>query len=85
VDIGDLIRDGHLARIRQRSVKVLDLSLAKVDRGDFTDASLERILIEEKHLHGVVKPTLDLHKGRPTLVFATSVKHAEALAGCSTS
>lgn len=81
VDIGDLIRDGYLAPIRQRVVKVLDLSLATVRDGDFTDASLERILIEEKHLHEVVKPTLDLCKGRPTLVFATSVRHAEALAG----
>jgi superfamily II DNA or RNA helicase len=80
VEIGDLIRDGHLAPIRQRVVKVLDLSLAKVQGGDFTDASLERILTEERHLHEVAKPTLELSKERQTLVFATSVKHAAALA-----
>lgn len=80
IDIRDLIDAGYLSGVRQWPVKVLDLSRVKIDDGDFDEASLERVLMEERHLHEVVKPTLELAGDRPTLVFATTVNHARALA-----
>ncbi len=80
VDIRDLIDAGYLANVRQWPVKVLDLSRLKMGPDGPDEASLERILLEERHLHEVVKPTLELSGDRPTLVFAKSIAHATALA-----
>lgn len=80
VDIRDLIDTGYLCRVRQWPVRVLDLSRVKIGDDDLDEASLEKILLEEKHLHEVVKPTMELAGDRPTLVFGTTVAHAKALA-----
>lgn len=81
-DMGDLIRAGYLSPLRQHLVRIESVSLEKVHRddGDFSDAAMEKILTQERVLHEVVRPALDLAGPRPALVFATSVKHAEALA-----
>lgn len=80
IDIRDLIDAGYLCTVRQHTVRVLDLSRVKMVDGDLDEASLERILTEERHLHEVVKPVLELAGDRPTLVFGMTVRHAELLA-----
>ena len=80
VDIRDLIDAGYLCNVRQWPVKVLDLSRVKIADGDFDGPLLDKILCEERHLHEVVRPTMDLSGDRPTLIFGTSVLHAQALA-----
>lgn len=80
VDIRDLIDAGYLANVRQWPVKVLDLSRVKISDGDLDGPLLDKILLEERHLHEVVRPTMDLAGVRPTLVFGVSVAHAQALA-----
>lgn len=79
VDIRDLIDAGYLCNVRQWPVKVLDLSRVKITDGDLDGPLLDKILQEERHLHEVVKPTMDLAGDRPTLVFGVSVAHAQAL------
>lgn len=81
-DVRDAIRDGHLVPIRQKAVHVegLDLSNVRASRGDLDEAELEAILTEDRNLHGVAHPTLELAGDRPTMIFAASVAHARALA-----
>jgi superfamily II DNA or RNA helicase len=80
-DIRDAIRDGHLAPIRAVAVDVegLDLSGLSKSQGDFSVTELEQIMSEEKHLHEVAQPTLELAADRPTIVFAVTVEHAKLL------
>lgn len=82
VDMGDLIRAGHLSPLRRHLVRIESVSLEKVrvDDDDFSDSALEKILIQERALHEVVRPTLDLAGARPSLAFTATVAHAEALA-----
>lgn len=77
-----MIRDGWLSRILRESIKIESVSLDKVPtrRGDFSEKALGRILTQERPLHEVVKPTLDLSGSRPTIVFSATVAHAQALA-----
>jgi len=81
-DIRDAIRDGYLAPITAKRVEVesLDLSEVKTRTGDLSQEELAAIMSEERHLHAVAKPTLDLAGNRPTLVFAVTVDHAKQLA-----
>ena len=78
----DGIRGGWLAQIRQMRVVVesLDFSQVRSTAGDLNDEDLERILLEEQHLHAVAAPILQHAANRRTLVFATSVEHAHQLA-----
>ena len=81
--IEDGIRGGWLAPVRQMRVVVESLDFSKVrstTAGDLNEQDLERILLEEQHLHAVAAPTLQHAGNRRTLVFATSVAHAHQLA-----
>lgn len=85
--IVDAINDGWLVPIEQQFVQVegLDLSGAthKVttnDRGDISDATIARIFKDEAILHRVVDPTFELAGDQQTIVFASSVDHAERMA-----
>jgi len=80
-EINDAIRDGWLVNILQTSVFVdgLDFSHARTTAGDLNGADLAKIMEEEETLHGIATPTIELAKGRKTLVFAASVHHAERL------
>lgn len=80
--IVDAINDGWLVPIEQQFVQVegLDLSQAKTNKGDFSDASLSRIFKEESILHRVVDPTFELAGDQQAIVFASSVEHAERMA-----
>lgn len=81
-EIVDAIHDGWLVPIETRAVVVdgLDLSEVRTTAGDLNGADLSRVMEYEQNLHEIAHPTLDITKGRKTLVFATSVAHAERLA-----
>lgn len=76
------IADGWLVPIQQKAITVegLDFSQVKSLAGDLHESQLESILIEEKLLHSVAAPTVELSGDRPTLVFCVTVKHAEKMA-----
>lgn len=80
VELPELIRGGYLVPVRQRAVRVLDLKRIPVKGPDLDEKLLDKILQEERHLHEVVRPTMAAAGDRPTVVYATSVDHAKALA-----
>jgi superfamily II DNA or RNA helicase len=81
-DMRTAIREGFLAPLRARRVLVgdIDLSAIRSHHGDFDQAELGKRLTEEKALHGVVSPLVELCGKRRTLVFGVDVAHAHALA-----
>jgi len=74
--------DGWLVPIetQQVIVKDLDFSHVKTIAGDLNQGELATIMQQEKVLHGVVSPTIEIAGKRKTLVFASSVAHAERMA-----
>lgn len=76
------INDGYLCPISQRlvTVKSLDFTDVKTAQGDLSISDLDRVMRYEKNLHGVVMPTLEISGDRQTLIFASSIKHAERMA-----
>lgn len=80
--IQDAINDGWLVPIEQQFVMVdgLDLSAVRTTCGDLNEGDLARIMELEENLHGIVDPTIELAGDTPTLVFASSVDHAERMA-----
>lgn len=81
-EIRDAIDDGYLVPIRAKIVLVDDIDLSNVRRtaGDLNESDLDDVLMRQKAIQGIVKPTLDLSADRPTLIFANSVAHAHSLA-----
>lgn len=74
--------DGWLVPVHQRVVKVDGLDFSKVrtnNKGDFSESELEAILAQEKMLHAVVAPTIELAGDLPALVFCVTIQHAELL------
>lgn len=80
--IQDAIEDGWLVPIEQQFVMVegLDLSGVRTTAGDLNEGDLTRIMETEENLHGIVDPTIQLAGDTPTLVFASSVDHADRMA-----
>lgn len=80
-EITDAINDGWLVPIRQQSVEVagLDFSSVRTTAGDLNGKDLAAIMEYEKNLHEIAHPTIELARGRKTIVFAASVAHAERL------
>ena len=81
-ELPQAIEDGWLCPIRQEWITVggLDFTKVRTTAGDLNEGDLEKILLEEEMLHGVVNPTLEIAGSRPTLFFATSVAHADRIA-----
>jgi len=81
-EVSDAIRDGYLVPIRQRLIQVdgLDFSAIKTTAGDLNGKQLAEVMEEEHNLHEIAAPTLEIAGERKTLLFASSVKHAERLA-----
>lgn len=81
-EILDAIHDGWLVPIEQQMVTVagLDYSHVHTTAGDLNGAELAAIMEAEEILQGIAGASLDIIADRRTLVFATSVKHAEMLA-----
>jgi superfamily II DNA or RNA helicase len=81
-ELPDAIADGWLVPIEQQFVDVegIDLSEVKTVAGDLNQGELSEIMEQERNLHEVAYPTLDIVGDRKTLVFTTRVHHAERLA-----
>lgn len=80
--IQDAILDGWLVPIDQRFIQVegLDLDSVRTQAGDLHQGDLARIMETEESLHGIVYPTIEIAGDRPTLLFTSSVAHAERCA-----
>jgi len=80
-EILSAMSDGWLVPIetQQVIVKDLDFSHVKTIGGDLNQGELATIMQQEKILHGVVTPTIQIAGKRKTLVFAASVAHAERM------
>lgn len=78
-EIKRAIDDGWLVPIQQQLVWVedLDFSSCRTTAGDLNQGDLAQIMEQEKILHGVVSPTIDIVGDRKTLVFTSSVAHAQ--------
>ena len=79
--VTDAIEDGWLVPIRQKLVKVESLNFSGVSTsaGDLNSAELAEVMEDEKNLHGIVAPVLEICKGKRTILFASSVKHAKRI------
>ena len=79
--MNDAIDDGWLVPVRQKLVKVesLDFSRVSTSAGDLNTAELAEVMEDEKNLHGIVSPVLEICKGKKSVLFAASVKQAERL------
>jgi superfamily II DNA or RNA helicase len=94
-ELRDAIRDGWLVDIQQQYVQVdgLDFSQVHDVGGDLNEGELETAMMggvvdattleetrrQEGMLHKVLAPTIELAAGRPTLLFAVTVKHAQRM------
>lgn len=78
----DGINQGWLVPIKQKFVRVgtLDYSQIKTVAGDLCASQLAEVLEEEKNLHGMIHPTLELAGDRPTIIFTATVRQAELVA-----
>lgn len=75
------VEQAWLVPITQRMVHVdgLDLSQIRTTAGDLNGADLARVMEYEGNLHRIASPTIELTEGKKTLVFASSLAHAERL------
>lgn len=77
------ISEGYLVDLTTKMVIVdgLDLKRVKVNKkqGDFNEESLNEEMTKKSNIWGVAKPLMELTEDRRTIVFATSVFHAEAI------
>ena len=81
-ELREAVEHGWLVPIRQRVVRVESLDFSGVNKvaGDLNQRQLAEVMEYEKNLHGIVTPTLELTGDRKTIVFASSVLHAERIA-----
>tara|TARA_R100001082_G_scaffold110915_2_gene92377 strand:+ start:1179 stop:2810 length:1632 start_codon:yes stop_codon:yes gene_type:complete len=81
-EMSDAIDDGWLVPldVHRVYVKSLDFSTCRNVGNDFNQGDLGRIMEEEKNLHGVVVPTMEIAGDKKTVIFATRVAHAERMA-----
>ncbi len=79
--IKDAINAGWLVPIKQTIVRVESLDFSRVNKvaGDLNQRQLAEVMEYEKNLHGVVTPTLEIAGDRKTIVFASSVAHADRI------
>ena len=78
-EILDAIHDGWLVPVEQQVVSVggLDFSAMRTTAGDLNGADLAEVMEAEKNVQGVVGSSIEIIGQRQTIVFASSVKHAE--------
>lgn len=82
LEILDAIHQGWLVPIEQQLVKIdsLDYSGIRTTAGDLNGADLAQVMEAEKNLQGIASASIDIIGDRRTIVFASSVRHAEMLA-----
>ncbi len=77
----DAIEDGWLVDIEQQYIEVegLDFSKIRSTAGDLNQGDLAAVMSYETILHKSILPTIEIAGDRKTLLFATSVAHAERM------
>jgi superfamily II DNA or RNA helicase len=65
--------------LKRARIKSVDVSAVHTVGGDFAPGELDAIMRAEESLHGVVEATIEAAGDRPTLVFCTSVAHAQRM------
>ncbi len=82
VSMADLIDRGFLSPVRRNLVRIdsVDLSPLRTHHGDFSGADIQRIFTNERALHEVASPVVELSGNRQTLVFSATVRQAQRLA-----
>lgn len=76
------IKDKYLCDVagKQVTVEGLTLESLKIVSGDFAEAEITEMLMQENILQRMVLPTLEHAKKRQTICFTNSVEHAHAVA-----
>lgn len=80
-EIRDAIESEYLVPLRQIYIDVdgIDLERIKTVAGDFSGTELDAMLSQEDLLHRMVLPTIQEAQERSTVIFATSIAHAEKI------
>jgi superfamily II DNA or RNA helicase len=81
MEIADAIHGGWLVPIKQQMIEVEDLDFSEVHTvaGDLNQGELDAIIAQEKIVHRMVAPTLEIVGDRKTLFFTTSIAAAHAV------
>lgn len=81
-EILDAIHDGWLVPVDQQMVHIggLDFSAMRTTAGDLNGADLAAVMESEKNLQGMVGSSIDIIGDKQSLMFASSVRHAEMAA-----
>lgn len=74
--VGQLTEQGHLVPVRYFAPSIPDLTGVKITAGDYNAAQLEKAMDQRQLVGDVVSHWLELAGGRPTVVFASGVKHS---------
>ncbi len=79
--IENAVQDGWLIAPVPRLVRVSSLDYTKVrtTAGELNGADLARVMEEERNLHAIATPTMELSEGRSTVIFCSSVEHARMI------
>lgn len=80
-DIQDGVKDGWLVPIHIQRIYMDDIELQHVDKlaGDFNQGQLEQAMRRDKAMYGVSEALIGEVGNKKTLVFTTSIAHAQGL------
>jgi len=80
-EMKEAIKDGWLARIVQKKaiIENLDLRAVRTTAGDLNEGDLEGALLQGDVLRDMCKAIVEASGQRKTLVFATTIAHAQAM------
>lgn len=78
-EILDAINDGWLVPVEQQVVHIadLDFSAVRTTAGDLNGADLAKVMEQEENLQGICGASMQIIGDRQTIMFASSVLHAE--------
>jgi superfamily II DNA or RNA helicase len=78
-ELTDAINEGWLVPIEQQIVQIrsLDFSHVKTTAGDLNGADLAAVMEDENNLQGMVGASIEIIGQRKSIVFTSSVRHAE--------
>jgi len=79
IGIKDLIEQGYLVGGKYFVPEIPDMSGVKKTGGDFNEKQLSEVMIDGRKTHNAAKVWAENCRGKPTLVYACTVAHAQAL------
>lgn len=74
--IRELTKAGYLVPVQYYAPTIPDLTGIKIVRGDYDERELEKAMDQRKAVGDIVENWVRVASDRPTIVFATSVKHS---------